>query len=197
MTQAHMITSYWSSRTGDAENGPLRYAELSKKRVLRSRFLTTKMKEHFDSSSRILEIGCNSGRNLGFLRDAGFSRLHGFDVNENAIDVLKEMHPDIVENVWVSSLVDAELEEYDVIFTMAVLEHVPYEQDDVVLGVLQRGRYVFTIEDEVTKSERHFPRNYRRFLKRAGFEQFDSYRWIPGLPKSFVGRLFKRAEAVI
>ena len=51
---------------------------------------------------------------------------------------------------------------------MAVLEHISNESD-FILEEIKRvsSRFIITIEDEITSwSERHFPRNYRLFLKK-------------------------------
>ena len=43
----------------------------------------------------ILEVGCNVGGNLNFLKESGYKNLHGVDIGEKAIQYGKEIHPEL------------------------------------------------------------------------------------------------------
>jgi len=48
---------------------------------------------HIPQNGKILEIGCNVGRNLNHLYENGFKQLTGIEISENAINALKRMYP--------------------------------------------------------------------------------------------------------
>jgi SAM-dependent methyltransferase len=185
--------TYWSTRTTESDrNAPSQYASETRARKARSIFLTQFIATYFDTGTRIVEIGCNAGRNLDFLYHAGFHNLTGFDINENAIKMLEESKPHLASKVSVSSIESFVVPEYtELLYSMAVLEHIPYKNDSEIINLLKSAPFILTIEDEFTRSERHFPRNYRRFLSPHGFVQLRRRYFIPGLPKTFVLRLFK------
>ena len=44
---------------------------------------------------KILEIGCNAGKNLEFLRRNGYTNLTGIDINKHAFDYMKKVYPSL------------------------------------------------------------------------------------------------------
>ena len=65
------------------------------RRDLRSRFLVETVNKHLPEEARILELGCNVGRNLEYLFSSGFQNLSAVEINENAIKLMKERYPDM------------------------------------------------------------------------------------------------------
>ncbi|WP_224449305.1 class I SAM-dependent methyltransferase [Haloprofundus salilacus] len=82
------------------------------------------------SNVSILELGCSSGRHLAHLYDHGYRNLHGIDVNEEAMTVMRQVYPelaaagtfyiDAIENVVTEFDDDA----FDVVYSMETLQHI-------------------------------------------------------------------------
>lgn len=116
------------------------------------------------------------------------------------MDVLRQRHPDLSEVVVRNAPIEQaapelESDSYDVVFTMAVLEHI-HRDSEWVFGELVRcaRRFVVTIEDEGTISERHFPRNYGAIFQALGLEQIENVKDLKphGFPRQFVARVFAK-----
>jgi SAM-dependent methyltransferase len=189
------VHEYW--RQPDGVNATETYTSAS---VGRSLFLVESMKTHAHSASRILELGCNAGRNLDFLFHAGFRRLGGIEISQNAVNHLRITYPELkgVE-VTVAPIEEAIRnipdDSFDVVFTVAVLEHLHFDSDWIFAEMKRVARKVLIIEDEVSVSERHFRRDYRSVFEALGLHQIDFSEQVPGLPKAFRYRVFSRDPA--
>jgi len=119
--------SYWEHNAHlDTRNAPETYAGAES----RSRNMVLFFdKLGIPKEASVLEIGCNVGRNLEFLRQAGFTNLHGFDVSRYAIEAADTHFPllSTVANLRVGKA-PGFLKQYsegvDVVFTMATLLHM-------------------------------------------------------------------------
>ena len=154
---------------------------------------TVKNKIALATNRAILEIGCNVGRNLSYLEMAGYTNLTGVDVNDKALDMVQSnaclMHGPI------EKVLPRILQPYGLVFTMAVLQHIPPENDKVFEDIARLGTYnLLTIEDEGCISTRHFPRNYKEVFEGLGMKQIRAWRNLIDLSKSFVMRWFKERE---
>lgn len=82
------------------------------------------------SQHRILELGCNVGRNLHYLYNSGFTDLTGVDIREgwsNEMEVLYPAH--VLEIMKIHGNIEGFLatqynNSFDTIFTMGVLMHL-------------------------------------------------------------------------
>ncbi|MBI4260245.1 MAG: class I SAM-dependent methyltransferase [Actinobacteria bacterium] len=159
---------------------------------------------HARPEDRILEIGCGVGRTLEHLRMAGFTRLLGNEISEEALGLLPEAYPELGAVV---ELLPGPIEEVarglpdrhaDVVLTVEVLAHV---HDDAawVLEEVARvaGWLLVVIEDEVSLRWRTFPRNYRRVFEDLGFRQVEEMDLAeaPGFGRGVVARILVRAGA--
>lgn len=153
-------------------------------------FVKPTMRETFP----ILEIGCNRGRNLSALADAGYTSLFGFDVSVEAVGLAEEAGL----RVWTESFGEMMSLPPLCVFTVACLEHIP---DGPVFDVGVRwmsadAETVITIEDEKTDTDRHFPRNYKELFEGVGMKQIfemDCTHALHGLNTGcFVARVFKK-----
>lgn len=147
-------------------------------------------------SAPILEVGCNAGRNLEALRLAGYEKLWGIEISEGAIELMRKQYPELdyakiriapVENVIEDGVSDC----FDLVFTMAVLQHIHPSSEWVFAEMARITRYIITIEDEYTRSWRHKPRNYGRVFEKLGMEQIGMGA-IRGLGPRFIGRAFRK-----
>jgi tRNA G37 N-methylase Trm5 len=107
------------------------------------------------------------GAILIFLLKAGYTHLTAIEINPAAIELLREVHPDVA---GCAKLINEPVEiaipkmpeaAYDCGYTMAVLEHVPRDRVFEHIAKTTRGTLI-TIEDERSTTPLHFPRNLSR-----------------------------------
>ena len=179
---------YWVNPT--PENLPHTYIEDNG----RSNMLVdiVKNKIAFETDRTILELGCNVGRNLSSLEIVGYTNLAGVDVNEKALDMVKANACLMLGPI--EKILPRILQPYGLVFTMAVLQHIPPENDEVFKHIARLGKNLLTIEDESCSSSRHFPRNYKIVFEKLGLRQMHGWRKLVGLNKTFVMRWFKERK---
>jgi SAM-dependent methyltransferase len=111
--------------------------------------------------ARVVEVGCNVGRNLAWLHDHGRTRLAGVEINPHAVALLRETYPQLsdvpihlgpAEDV-LPTLPDDSAE---LVFTMAVLEHVHPDSTVVFDRIAAIAPRVLAIEPRGTASHRQF-----------------------------------------
>ena len=148
----------------------------------------------------ILELGCNVGRNLDALYRVGFTNLAGIDINPDMPTGMYNYYPNIYHNC---SIITASIEDqlpsvgdenFDVVFSVAVLQHL-HPDSGWVFEQIRRitKRYIFTIEYESpTEHPRIWGRNYREiFTHNDDFKMVESKNIDIMLP-GYVYRLFRR-----
>lgn len=151
---------FW--RNPDSTNLPEEYA----KHVERSRYILKLLKD-FDikEDARILEIGCNCGRNLNFLEKHGYNNLTGIEINEDAIEFGKNYYKNEnykVINSPVENIIDG-LGNFDLIFTCAVLMHIHPAQADYVFKTMRKiTDKIIIIEDTLVN------RDYQQIFESEG-----------------------------
>lgn len=190
------VLAYWKRPTDD-RNQPRRYLNENASR----QFLTELVRSHIDPSCSLLEIGCNAGANLEHLYRAGFTRLAGIEINPDAVRLLKEAHPEmrshaVIYNAAVEDVIRTLPDRgFDLVFTMAVLEHIHKESEWVFEEIVRiTARYLITIEDERSSGWGHFRHNYGRIFRGLGLEESSVMdgRGMAGLGEGFVARVFSR-----
>lgn len=163
---------YWTNPP-DKQNKPQEYAKYLK----RSDYLMSILPNYVTKDESILEIGCNCGRNLNALYLAGYYNLTGIDINATAIGLSEELYPGLysVAEFYIESIeswMRTNPSQYDCIFTMAVLEHIPKGSEWIFYNMAHKARRtIITIEDEQSVSEKHFPRNYQAVFDALGWRQ--------------------------
>lgn len=197
------IHEYWKNPM--ATNKPTNYLDGREK----SRFLLELCKRylHARDTPSILEIGCNVGRNLNELFVGGFEKLNGIEINADAIQLMRKTYPKMsktarIETGPVEDIIQKQKPgSFDLVFTMAVLEHI-HPDSEFVFGEMARTtkRFIITIEDESSKTWRHFPRNYRRIFENHGMKQVEEIRGNEVdrvLPEGgYTVRIFSKEERV-
>ncbi len=185
------LHGYWIEP--DAANAPDNYLD----KPQRTDFLLELLGAYADRAMRVLEIGCNVGRNLEGLRRAGYSMLEGVEISHAALEQLRDAFPTLAEQAvlhetavedWIR---DAPERGYDLVFTMATLEHV-HPDSEWIFSEMARicGRLLVTIEDEQQKSWRHFPRNYGAVFEGLGLEQLEERSAERAFNRNFRARVF-------
>jgi len=100
------------------------------------------------SPSSVLEIGCNSGRNLKYIQEESPSvKLKGIDVNPRAIEYARSTKPGIQfelsdANNWIEPV-----DNWDCAITMSVTDHIPEEATiELARNIFRSCRAVIGVE---------------------------------------------------
>lgn len=123
--------------------------------------------------ARILEVGCNAGRNLAALFDAGWMNVAGVEINEHAVRTMRETFPQLAD-VEVGIGPAEELlpafddGAFDLVFTMAVLQHIHPESIDVFDNIARIAKSLVAIEMTDTRTERTFPHDVVKLFESRG-----------------------------
>jgi 2-polyprenyl-3-methyl-5-hydroxy-6-metoxy-1,4-benzoquinol methylase len=187
------LQKYWRN-SDKMNNNPSGYLHSSE----RSEYLVSLVKQYVKPDASILELGCNVGRNLNHLWKAGYHNLSGVEINPEALKLMKQNFPHMQVITYEGSIEDRikELGEYDLIFTMAVLEHIHSDSEWLFSEMSRKAkRYLITIEGEKKNvSELHFPRNYKNIFEGLGLQQLYEKHLSQkeGLNTNFYARVFSR-----
>jgi SAM-dependent methyltransferase len=132
----------------------------------------------------ILEIGCNLGRNLNHLWQAGYTQLHGMEISEHAVKRLRLLYPSLSKitidigpaEVSIQKLCDDSI---DVVFTMATLEQLHPDSRYLFKEIARVARkYVLAIEPrEGHRSHSQYPWDIKAEFSEAGLEFIESKPW--------------------
>jgi SAM-dependent methyltransferase len=189
---------YWRNPT----NGNLPQDYLAPSTEPRSIFLVQTIARLADTDARILEIGCNAGRNLDHLWRAGYRNLEAIEISEKAIETLKQAFPELGSGIHINIgtveqvITTLDTDCFDIVFTMAVLEHLHTSSEWVFPEIVRiTSSKLLTIEDEYGRGSRHVARNYRRTFEPLGMVQLESKRLNMSehaLGSGFVARIFEK-----
>ena len=127
----------------------------------------------------ILEVGCNCGRNIAYLQEAGYLNVTGVEINPETVEYAWSAMPDAARTMTVSDaqsfLAMKPPNSYDIIFTQSILMHVPPEDEYLfsqMARVASRGILICEVETQVGELMRHkFNRNYREVFEGLGLTQ--------------------------
>jgi len=187
------VLAFWRDPPIWSQNTPLSY--LSGKE--RTDFLVGLILRFASLSDSILELGCNVGRNLQGLWNVGFRDLYGVDVNRDAVEMCARSGcAKMLFNDALEVCLPTMNRKFDLVFTMATLEHVHSDSASQVFKAISAVtlKCLVTVEDEVGISPTHFARNYKRVFEGLGMRQVESV--IPtrvrGLGLNFQARVFKK-----
>lgn len=193
------LVNYWTA-LNDGDNDTIPY--LRPNTWLRSVHLYDIINSLIPPSENpaIMEIGCNVGRNLMILKFGNYNNLTGIELSEKAISLMHhtfpvstsfKIHTGPVEQI----IYTLDAEKFDIIFTMAVLEHLPPESEHVFPEIVRTcKKYLITIEDERWTSWRHFPRRYDNVFKPLGMKQIKVIKEVSGLSKNIICRIFRKED---
>lgn len=179
--------AYWLNPSSD--NDPTMYLRDHEDS---SQYLVDKITQtHLAKTASILELGCNSGTNLAWLKDAGYTNLEGVELNPHAVDVLRTTYPQLdTTPIHTHPIEQHPFTHHDLIFTMAVLEHLPPESEPCFTRIANNTRYLLTIEDEHSQTGKHFPRNYNHMFTALGMRELWAEPHPADLGEHFTARLF-------
>lgn len=181
------------------------YASMYEVPIERSNYLLEVFKSlKIDTRSKILEIGCNTGRNLNFLFSSGFLNLYAIEISTIALKNFENAYPKTFDSTHIfNGPVENHIEmlennSIDIIFTMVVLTHIhDVVANDVFYNMARvTKKYIILIEDEFGITQRNFPRNYKSIFEKHNMLQIKSERFDGNhriqLGSNFVMRVFKK-----
>ena len=196
------VFSYWRN-PNDEFNSPEVYA--LKEQEPRSKLVYELIGPILNTKDvKILELGCNVGRNLDYLLTKGYVHLTGIEISNHALQTGKRIYPLLFAYCkFINGSIEEflpQLEPFDIIFSLATLEHIHNKTANSVFNsIAKQSTWIITIEDEKTHSPRHFPRNYKKEFEKRGFKQIyektnlqDYY-----LSSNFIARVFKKKEGFL
>jgi SAM-dependent methyltransferase len=163
---------FWRQPSPDG-NDPRAYIA----QVHRSEALTYLIRD-LPKTSSILEVGCNVGRNLAYLRNQGYTNVSGVEISPHALELLRKTYPELAESkihLGAAEEVLPKLEDkaFDLVFTMAVLEHVHPDSKTVFQSMVRIGREILAIEPRGNASHRQHPHDIPAVFKALGCELVD------------------------
>ncbi|WP_276257254.1 class I SAM-dependent methyltransferase [Haloglomus litoreum] len=147
---SHDVRRQWAERSGEYSPAYYAYygADERSEAVLRAL-------ERVDRDARVLELGCSSGRHLAHLHDAGFDRLAGIELNDEALEVMSETYPDLAATGrFYLDAIEAVLPEFedgafDVTYSVETLQHIHPDAEWVFEEVARvTSDLVVTVENE-------------------------------------------------
>ncbi len=142
------------------------------KTIWRSQALR-KLIDDLPTEARILEVGCNVGRNLAYLHENGFPDVEGIEINPHAVELLRQTYPrlaDVTIHVGAAGDVLPKLadDSFDLVFTMAVIEHIHPDEAHVFDEMVRVGHDVLAIEPEDRLTHRQFPHDIPKIFTSRG-----------------------------
>lgn len=165
---------YWSTREiNSPRHSPTQYAEILDgedgvfKNILRLKDL--------NYESKIMEIGCNTGRWLNYLYGLGYRNLVGVEINPHALAAMRVYFPELSERIeivnksGVEALKEMAENSVDCIYTCGTLAVIG-PKDNVIFEHMARvsAKYIITAEQEINLAG--FPRDFNEIFKKLGFE---------------------------
>jgi SAM-dependent methyltransferase len=137
-----------------------------------------------DKDVSVLEIGCNAGRNLICLYDSGYRNLSGVELNSAAIELMREEFPELEEdaNITVSRIQniigDFDDNQFDVVYTMAVLQHIDRDTEDLFSEMARITKDILIINEaesdaETFNSAQFVFRDYHDIFSKQGMHELD------------------------
>ncbi len=175
------VHKYWAHP--DIKNLPSNYISLET--IPRSICLAERGCTAIPKDARIVELGCNVGRNLYYLKQYGYTNLSGIEINSDAIELGSRVYGHIgsmlhgsIES-WLPRLAD---KSFDVLFTMSVLFHVHPESEWIFKEMVRVSKRIIIVEDETSVTPKIWARNYGHLFTLLGCTEVNKIVDI-GIPK--------------
>ncbi len=114
--------------------------------------LHTLLTKTFPKNSKLLEIGCGSGRDAKFMMERGY-RVTAIDGSSKMINEAKKIHPTLSSHLFVKQLpngLDFQAESFDSIYSVATLMHLePKEIEESIKKIYNllkpKGKFLFSV----------------------------------------------------
>lgn len=167
----------------------------------RSKMVTGLIYQVCPPPAKILEPGCNIGRNLDYFMQLGYEDLTAIEVSKYSLDFGALFYPKVHETAIIHVGMAEEIlktfddEAFDATLSMAFLMHIPPESEFIMDELARVTKKVLvTSEDEVKSGSRWFRRSYKPIFESLGFTETYSIRGdhFPGLNERFFIRRFEK-----
>lgn len=152
------------------------------------------------SDGSVLEIGCDVGRNLEALRQAGYGPLAAIEINAGALADMRRVFPDLhATTTLINQPVETALPPMadgavEICFTMAVLLHIHPDSEWVFPHMLRMAkRYLVVIENEDQSSYKIFPRDNGAVFRGLGATEI-LVEPVGGSLQNYTARVFLMPE---
>jgi len=190
------VQNYWKNPSDPEFNSPKSYLESTTKNT---QILTDIVNEYFENKEiKILELGCNVGRNLNNLFENGFKNLFAIEINSEAIKLMEKSFSDtfsateIFESPIENKIKEFSDNEFDLVFSMAVLMHVHNDSDWIFQHIARISKKkLIIIEHEKIKAKKVFLRNYKNIFEKFGLKEIKSF----NLEDEYICRIFSRQSS--
>lgn len=127
-----------------------------------------------NKNSSILDIGCNCGRHLRFLKRLGFNNLHGVDIMKSAVNWFYNLDLNKTENIIInhdffqSFLTKTNSRTFDLVFTVgSTIEEIHPSFDIIHHSCRVSNKFLFLL---IHENSHAYPRFYRYEIKKNNFE---------------------------
>jgi SAM-dependent methyltransferase len=134
-----------------------------------------RLMENVPKDAWILEIGCNVGRNLAYLRERGYAKLKASEISPHTVDLLRRTYPSL-SDVPVSvgpaqaRLVTLADKSFDLVFATAVLVAIHPDHSAVRGHMARIAREILTVEPRGFSSRNYYPHDVPAVFPARGFE---------------------------
>jgi len=189
------VQNYWKNPDDIEFNSPEIYLKSTTGRE-NTQILLNIINEYFENKEvKILELGCNVGRNINKLFENGFKNLFAIEINSEAIKLMEKSFPQtfsstkIYETSIENKIKEFSNNQFDIVFSMAVLMHVHNDSDWVFEHIARISKKkLIIIEHEKIKSKKVFLRNYKNIFEKFGLKEIKSFY----LKDEYICRIFTR-----
>ena len=129
-----------------------------------------------NKNSAILDLGCNCGRHLRFLKRLGFNNLYGVDIMKSAVDWFYNLNLKKRENITInhdffqSFLTTTKSRKFELVYTVgSTIEEVHPSFDIISHSCRVSNKFLFLL---IHESSHAYPRFYRYEIEKNNFEIF-------------------------
>lgn len=134
----------------------------------------------FTSNSKLLEIGCGSGRDADFMLKKGY-RLTAIDGSEKMINEAKNIHPTLEPHLFVMRLphgLDFKPHSFDGVYSIATLMHLTKEDiyqtiKNIHTLLKEKGKFLFSVSIERDDTNQNNRDPHQRL-----FTSFSQREWV-------------------
>lgn|GEM_PF-358126 len=103
-----------------------------------------------DKNARILDVGCGMGFLLLTLKHLGYKNLQGMEISEEQAHSCRQKNLDVIHTTDTEAALHASQRQFDVIFCMDVLEHIPVDMQlpftSAIFAALKPGgKFICTV----------------------------------------------------